>query len=378
MSHHRARTRRPRQQHGDHGRATDSPLYISPSSTSLGRSNRRRAPLTFFLFLLTCLSLLGAAAARETHGDRHRSPPLPALANSDAAWNGPSLGVLVIDTSPPPAVPHLMPPLHRRREDASKTASAPPSTRSVTTDPGATESDFEVPKPFDTALSNNFTDGCANFFRRLLTEPALRECRPFSLMLQTSSGFFDASKSFIRITQTLEATCDANLTACVATTNDYARQLIEEGNCRVDYDNNNPQVLQAYNGLLAYEPLYQASCLRDDQGSYCFANAVTNTTATTDSYPYYLPLGVVMPGGARPTCNSCLQDAMAIFSSFASNSTQPVSQTYNSAAELVGGACGPTFLSKTAIPLKGAAAATTVSFAPTISLVIMLLLYFFQ
>ena len=87
--------------------------------------------------------------------------------------------------------------------------------------------------------------------------------------MQTSSAFFDASKSFIRITQTLEATCDANLTTCRNTMGDNARNLVLDANCGTDYKNDNPQVLQAYNGLLAYEPLYQASCLRDDEGSYC-------------------------------------------------------------------------------------------------------------
>jgi hypothetical protein len=48
-----------------------------------------------------------------------------------------------------------------------------------------------------------------------------------------------------------------------------ARELIAPNNCGVDYQNDNPQVLQAYNGLIAYEPLYQASCLRDDEGSFC-------------------------------------------------------------------------------------------------------------
>jgi hypothetical protein len=48
-----------------------------------------------------------------------------------------------------------------------------------------------------------------------------------------------------------------------------AVELQSDANCAVDYTNDNPQVLQAYNGLLAYEPLYQASCLRDDDGSYC-------------------------------------------------------------------------------------------------------------
>jgi hypothetical protein len=51
--------------------------------------------------------------------------------------------------------------------------------------------------------------------------------------------------------------------------NSLARELKSDSACKVDYDNNNAQVVQAYNGLIAYEPLYRASCLRDDGGNYC-------------------------------------------------------------------------------------------------------------
>lgn len=87
--------------------------------------------------------------------------------------------------------------------------------------------------------------------------------------LQTSSGFFDASKSFFKITQTLDATCAVNETQCTATLNGFARELVADDACKTDYNNDNPIVLQAYNGLVAYKPSYQASCLRDDDGNYC-------------------------------------------------------------------------------------------------------------
>ncbi|KAF2021866.1 hypothetical protein BU24DRAFT_430380 [Aaosphaeria arxii CBS 175.79] len=278
-------------------------------------------------------------------------------------------------------------PLYRRQNDndettsSTKTASTPTSkSASLKTEPTASSSPFVVPKPFDTALSNNFTAGCATFFRRLLGDETFQQCHPFSLLLQTSSGFFDASKSYIRITQTLEATCRANETICTDAMNGLARELVQDSNCATDYSNDNPQVLQAYNGLIAYEPLYQASCLRDSEGSYCYANAVTNTSATTDSYPYYLPLGVDLPGGARPTCNSCLQNAMAIFSAFAGNTSQPISKTYNAGAQQIQVACGPQFVNKTATPQKGAAspALATASFAPTITLIAMIFVFLFQ
>jgi hypothetical protein len=138
-------------------------------------------------------------------------------------------------------------------------------------------------------------------------------------------------------------------------------------------------VVQAYNGLVSYEPMYLASCLKDDDGDYCYANAVTNTTSEgVDSIPFYLPLGVPMHSGARPTCNSCLQDEMAIFSQFAANATQPVSQTYSSAADAVSLYCGTAFVNVTAAPLKGAASTSTAAFTPAISLLIMFFFFVFQ
>ncbi|KAF2192774.1 hypothetical protein K469DRAFT_554380 [Zopfia rhizophila CBS 207.26] len=364
-----------------HSRRANHSKQQQASQTGQQHSNIKSAASTpslnlnallSFIVIIVILALLGTASAQETHGDRQRSASLP-IDELESAWKGPSL--LVIDTRPPP-VPPLM-HLQRRDGEATKTTSSPASKATLSTDPNTSPTDSSIPQPFDTALSNNFTNPCQAFLRQMLTNESFTACHPFSLLLQTSSGFFDASKSFVRITNTLEATCNVNATKCLNVMNELARALKDDSNCAVDYSNDNPQVLQAYNGLIAYQPLYQASCLRDDDGSYCFANAITNTTARTDAYPYYLPLGVALPGGARPTCNSCLQDVMAIFSSFGSNSTQPVSQTYNGAAQQIDLYCGPTFVNKTATPLKGAAPGTTVSLTPTITLFIMLLLYFF-
>ena len=121
----------------------------------------------------------------------------------------------------------------------------------------------------DMVRSNNFTSPCAAFFKRMLSDSSFGNCHPFSLMLQTSSGLFDSSKSVFAITRVLEATCSVNSDQCTSIMDGFARDLLSDANCQVDYANSNPQVLQAYNGLVAYEPLYQASCLRDDGGSYC-------------------------------------------------------------------------------------------------------------
>lgn len=84
----------------------------------------------------------------------------------------------------------------------------------------------------------------------------------------------------------------------------YARELQSSSACKTDLDSDTPTVIQALNGLVAYPVAYQASCLRDRDGNYCFANAVSNASSPTDSYPYYLPIGQELTPGTRPTCNS--------------------------------------------------------------------------
>ena len=123
-----------------------------------------------------------------------------------------------------------------------------------------------------------------------------------------------------------------------------AQEIQSENNCGADLAMRNPMVTQAYNGFIAYQPLYHAGCLTDSDGNYCFANAITNASAPSSSYVYYLPLGVQLPGGTQPTCDTCLQNTMAIFATFASNSSQPLSTDYGTAAQQVDMSCGPRFV----------------------------------
>lgn len=92
-----------------------------------------------------------------------------------------------------------------------------------------------------------------------------------------------------------------------------------------------------------------------------FANAITNSSSPTDSYPYYLPVGVALPGGSRPTCNSCLQSAMDTFWTYTSNKTQPISKTYAAAAGVVNIQCGPNFVNATVAASATGSAATQAS-----------------
>jgi hypothetical protein len=54
--------------------------------------------------------------------------------------------------------------------------------------------------------------------------------------------------------------------------------------CASDYLAQNPLVLQAYDGLLAYQSMYQAGCLKDTAGSYCeYSLTLSSFALQTDS-----------------------------------------------------------------------------------------------
>ncbi|PPJ53472.1 hypothetical protein CBER1_00419 [Cercospora berteroae] len=212
----------------------------------------------------------------------------------------------------------------------------------------ATETATTLPRPFDSNLGNNFTTStCPTFFDRFLNDQAFASCLPLSLLLQTSSGFFTASRSLVRLTTILDSTCNVDFPTCSALMASYAQEVKQTANCGADLAMGNPSVVQAYNGFLAYDTLYHAGCLNDDSGRYCYANAVTNSSSPTSSYIYYLPLGVQLPGGSRPACTTCLQNTMAIFAQTASNHTQLLNGDYHSAASQIQMNCGPTFVQAT-------------------------------
>ncbi|KAL9094573.1 MAG: hypothetical protein Q9165_003132 [Trypethelium subeluteriae] len=157
---------------------------------------------------------------------------------------------------------------------------------------------------------------------------------------------------------------------------DLAPELISNANCGADFRAQNPTVLQAYDGFVSYGVLYNAGCQKDpSSGNYCFANAITNTSSATDSYPYFLPLGVALPGGQPPSCNACLQSTMATFSSAASNATQPVSANYKEAAEQINEACGPNFVNENVMVMSGAGRAQATAGPWSILLVLVVMFW---
>lgn len=144
-----------------------------------------------------------------------------------------------------------------------------------------------------------------------------------------------------------------------------ANNLTTTANCGADYTAQNPTVLAAHTGLIAYKPLYTASCLKNPQtSSYCFADAVTNASSPTDSYVYYLALNTSLPGGSQPTCNACLQSTMAVFDTASANRSQPVASTYVDAAKQINVNCGPGFVNASLPAAVSGASRGPAGFAP--------------
>lgn len=245
--------------------------------------------------------------------------------------------------------------------DTSATSLAPDATVAISTETAAPLSPFAVstsvsptvtvvttplPSPFDTNIGSNFTDSsCPRFFSRFLSNATFQSCVPVSLLLQNSNSFFRAERSATLLTQTLDAACNAPLAICSPLLANIASDLIDDAHCGQDYRDQNPLVAQAYAGLVAYEAIYRATCLRDaTTNSYCFAEAITNSNNSADSYVYFTALGMSMPASAQPRCTPCLKDTMKIFSGYAEDKAQPLSRTYLPCAGHVDAGCGADFV----------------------------------
>ena len=90
------------------------------------------------------------------------------------------------------------------------------------------------------------------------------------LTTQTSTSFFNVQRSPVKLAQTLGASCGVNFDGCSTLMASLARQIQSPDNCAADLQNQNPTVMQAYAGFVAYQSLYHAGCLlNDDTGGYC-------------------------------------------------------------------------------------------------------------
>ncbi|KAH8176025.1 hypothetical protein LIA77_04443 [Sarocladium implicatum] len=216
-----------------------------------------------------------------------------------------------------------------------------------------TGSPSPLPAAFDGNVASEFKspdedDSCPNFITNLLASDEFHRCYPVSMLLLTSSGFFEAQKQLFSIVRVLDAACSADVDSCSDFMQKAARNLTETENCETEWKNGLSTVMQAYRGLMSYGMMYTATCLQDpDSENYCFASAVTNTSAPSDTNLYFLPYNLSMPGSSTPSCTWCNQETMGIFHSAAANRRQLIATTYEGAARQVNTMCGQAFVNST-------------------------------
>ncbi|KAL4979468.1 hypothetical protein BDW66DRAFT_127499 [Aspergillus desertorum] len=202
------------------------------------------------------------------------------------------------------------------------------------------------PTAFDTSLSNNFTTtSCPTFFTSFLTDSSFANCHAISALLRDSTAFFHILTSAASTSRVLDIACAADVSSCASTLSSLASDLIDDSNCGKDYADGNPLVTNAYVDLITYEPIYRATCLQNpDTSDYCFVDAVTNTSNAADYDVYSLPYGSTIDNASSlPTCSSCLQATLDIFSEWAQVEEQPLAKSYLTSAEAINGKCGSAF-----------------------------------
>jgi len=157
--------------------------------------------------------------------------------------------------------------------------------------------------------------------------------------------------------------------------NDLALRLLSPDTCGAEFKSRNPVVTQAYASFVSYDVLYKAGCQKSSKG-YCYADAITNSTNQSDYVLYYLPIGISLPGGSRLTCSKCLQETMAIYAEYASNTSQPLYDTYPASSQLINLGCGPNFVS-TALAASSASSRIRQTFSTTSIVLLLAAIYAF-
>jgi len=199
------------------------------------------------------------------------------------------------------------------------------------------------PQPFDSSLSFNFsTATCSSFFSDFTANITFRACRPFSLLLGTSSAFFDAQSNLTELTAVMAGTCDTPQTIdqCRSTMDWLATEMVKPEVCATEIANKDGVALEALNGFQNYDLMRQAGCLVNQRSNaYCFVEAVASTSPS-DTYFYALPIGTPVPQKSTPSCSACIKSVMALYASHATDGNLPLSKVYPSAQKLTADSCG--------------------------------------
>ena len=200
-----------------------------------------------------------------------------------------------------------------------------------------------MPTAFDT-ISDNFANAtCVSFFKKFLSNTTVTDCHAVSLLLENSNSFFHTLTSAQATSRVLDTACSEPLSKCSIIMTNLASQMLSDSNCGQDYQSGNSFVQGAYEDLMAYEPMYLATCLTNSAtGDYCFVDAVQNSAAPNDYNVYLMPLGSTI-GTGNLTCSQCLKDTMTTFVHWAMVDGQTLDTTYLPSARQVNKLCGAGF-----------------------------------
>ncbi|KAE8371249.1 hypothetical protein BDV26DRAFT_276482 [Aspergillus bertholletiae] len=229
--------------------------------------------------------------------------------------------------------------------EESEQIDAQPALSPRSTSSSSISSSTDLPTPFDTSLSTNFTsDSCPKFFKKFLSDSKFTSCYAISMLLRDSSSFFQTLKSAPATSHLLDLSCAADVDQCASVMSDLASRITKSDACGKDYELGNPVVTNAYTDMIIYEPMYRATCLKNPStGDYCFVDAATNATNPSDYDVYFIPYGSAITNAPYPTCNKCVQASMDIFSQWAQKNGQPLADSYLPSAKSINSKCGVNF-----------------------------------
>ncbi|KAL4739178.1 hypothetical protein BDV11DRAFT_188192 [Aspergillus similis] len=282
------------------------------------------------VFFVLCAFILPAVFAEEDQATTE---------SADASRPGPDQ--TIVDIASAQNAPLIHHHDHDHDHDELQHAHGHVESRSISSSSAST-----FPSAFDTSLSNNFTTtSCPTFFTSFLSDSSFTDCHAISMLLRDSTAFFHTLTSAASTSRVLDIACAADVSSCASTLSSFASDLIDDSNCGKDYADGNPLVTNAYVDLITYEPIYRATCLQNpDTSDYCFVDAVTNTSNAADYDVYSLPYGSTINNATSlPTCSSCLQATLEVFSEWAQVEKQPLAESYLTSAEAINGKCGSDF-----------------------------------
>lgn len=124
---------------------------------------------------------------------------------------------------------------------------------------------MSFPQAFDTSLGTRFESStCGPVIERMVSDPGLQACHPFSLLLTTSNGFFHSlrgSPGALPLNDVLGTACTTDRDACGALADLMASRLTASDACGLELDKHNALAIEALQGLQNFRLMRDVGCL---------------------------------------------------------------------------------------------------------------------